>query len=64
MNFSYPKKWKLNDKEKAEGKTKEEKERIRRKRIESDMLKVVVYITRAWKSMEDRGLIVCPFNFE
>jgi len=33
MNFSYPKKWKLNDKEKAEGKTKEEKERIRRKRI-------------------------------
>ena len=45
MNFSYPKKWKLNDKEKAEGKTKEEKERIRRKRIESDMLKVVVYIT-------------------
>ena len=33
INISYPKKLKLNDKEKVEGKTMEEKERIRCKRI-------------------------------
>ena len=33
LQWCYPKKWKLNDKEKVEGKTMEEKGRIRRKRI-------------------------------
>lgn len=62
--FTYPTKWELDSKELAAGQTVEDKEKIRRKAIHKAMLKVAAYVARAWKVMEDRALICCPYNFE
>ena len=51
-NFNYPKQWKLDDKELAAGKTLQEKEHIRTKKLREESLKVSVYIVLAFKILQ------------
>ena len=62
--FNYGKEWKLDAKELAAGKTIEEKERIRNKKIRQATLKVATYIALAFKNLQNCSVIWLPYNFE
>ena len=51
-NFTYPKQWKLNDKELAARKTLQKKEHIHTKKLREESLKVSVYIVLAFKILQ------------
>lgn len=63
-NFNYPRKWKLDGKELAAGKTLWEKEEIREKKIRQEFLKVAAYIALALKNLQQHSTIWLPYNFE
>jgi hypothetical protein len=56
--INFPNKWKLDSNEPKDGKNKEEKEKIHL----VVMLKVYLYILRAWKQMQGKGLRYHPYN--
>ena len=62
--FNYAKDWKLDGNELAAGKTIEEKERIRNKKIRQATLKVAAHITLAFKNLQNCYVIWLPYNFE
>ena len=63
-NFNYPRQWKLDDKELAAGKTLQEKEDIRAKKLRQESLKVSAYIALAFKNLQQHSTIWLPYNFE
>ena len=63
-NFNYPKQWKLDDKELTAGKTLQEKEHIRTKKLREESLKVSAYIALAFKILQQHSTIWLPYNFE
>lgn len=62
--FAYPKKWKLDGKELAGGKTVEEKEEIRTKRLKEEAIKLAAYIAVTFKNLEKNQSIWLPYHFE
>ena len=62
--FNFPSKWDLKCEQLAAGKTKKEKENIRKKAIKDEAYKVVAYIAKAFYNMQDRGMIYLPYNFK
>ena len=63
-NFNYPRQWKLDAKELAAGRTLREKEDIRAKKLRQESLKVLAYITLAFKNLQRHSTIWLPYNFE
>ena len=64
INFNYPRQWKLYAKELAAGKTLQEKEDIRAKKLRQESLKVSAYIALAFKILQQHSTIWLPYNFE
>jgi hypothetical protein len=62
--FNYPKKWKLDGKELAGGKMREEKEDIREAKIREEGLKVVAWIVVCLKNIQHFETIWIPYNFK
>ena len=62
-NFNYPRQWKLDGKELAAGKTLQEKEDIRAKKLRQESLKVSTYIVLTFKNLQQHSMWL-PYNFE
>ena len=54
----------MDAKELTAGKTVEEKEKIRNKKIREASLKVAAYIALAFKNLQNCSIIWLPYNFE
>jgi hypothetical protein len=63
MRFNYAKNWELDGKELAAGETIEEKEKIWNLEIKKASLKVVAYISLAFKNLQHNTSIWLPYNF-
>ena len=63
-NFNYPRQLKLDAKELAAGKTHQEKEDIRAKKLRQESLKVSAYIALSFKNLQQHSTILLPYNFE
>ena len=64
INFNYPRQWKLDAKELAAGKTLQEKEDIRAKKLRQESLKVSAYIALSFKNLQQHSTIWLPYNFK
>lgn len=62
-NFQYPKQWAMDSKELENGKTHEEKEKIREEKIYMESLKVAVQIAICLKNLQKNELIYLPYHF-
>ncbi|KAL6871560.1 hypothetical protein ACP4OV_014389 [Aristida adscensionis] len=58
-----PMRWDKDGPQLAAGTTPEEKQKLWKKAMRTSMLEVVVYIERAFKVLEEKGIIYIPFHF-
>jgi hypothetical protein len=63
-NFDYPKKWKLDCKELAVGKTVADKENIRTRIIRKESLKVAAYLAISFMHLQHNEVIWVSYNFK
>jgi hypothetical protein len=61
--FTYPKLWRLDGKELADGKTTQEKEEIWAKAIRQASCKVAAIICTIFRRLEDNNTIWLPYHY-